>query len=239
MICGWKRPEGASSTQFLNLRAKKPLEKITVKELCQLARINKSTFYTHYPDIFALSHALEGEVVEAILADIPHPEGIFDHTEEFTRDLFRSCNARSALIQTLFSGSREGRLIETLEAGLKELAFQRRPEYRQGPGQPYCAQLCDLRGLLRIPKEPGLWPGSSGRAGGPSVPAGRRLFPAGRGSAALTRGKNVIQYLCYTQRRRKASADGPERGGDGESPRPAAGAGHSGAARDERDGSSP
>lgn len=128
-----EKTKGSIVNAFLSLRAKKPLEKITVKELCQLARINKSTFYTHYSDIFALSAALEGEVVEAILADIPHPEGIFDHTEEFTRDLFRSCNARSAMIQTLFSGSREGRLIETLEAGLKELAFQRRPEYRQDP----------------------------------------------------------------------------------------------------------
>lgn len=128
-----EKTKGSIVNAFLSLRAKKPLEKITVKELCQLARINKSTFYTHYQDIFALSHTLEGEVVEAILADIPHPEDIFDHTQEFTRDLFRSCNARSALIQTLFSGSREGRLIETLEAGLKELAFQRRPEYRQDP----------------------------------------------------------------------------------------------------------
>ena len=128
-----EKTERAIKNAFIELRAKKPLEKITVKELCQLARINKSTFYTHYPDIFALSAALEREVVEAILADIPHPEGIFEHTEAFTQDLFRACNARSALIQTLFSGSREGRLIETLEAGLKELAFQRRPEYRQDP----------------------------------------------------------------------------------------------------------
>ena len=128
-----EKTKGSIVNAFLSLRARKPLEKITVKELCQLARINKSTFYTHYADIFALSDALEGEVVEAILADIPHPEGIFDHTEDFTRALFRSCNARSAMIQTLFSGSREGRLIETLEAGLKELAFQRRPEYRQDP----------------------------------------------------------------------------------------------------------
>ena len=80
-----EKTKGSIVNAFLSLRAKKPLEKITVKELCQLARINKSTFYTHYPDIFALSYALEGEVVEAILADIPHPERIFNHTEEFTR----------------------------------------------------------------------------------------------------------------------------------------------------------
>ena len=58
-----EKTKGSIVNAFLSLRARKPLEKITVKELCQLARINKSTFYTHYSDIFALSHALEGEVV--------------------------------------------------------------------------------------------------------------------------------------------------------------------------------
>ena len=33
---------------FIALRSRKPLEKITVKELCEKAQINKSTFYFHY-----------------------------------------------------------------------------------------------------------------------------------------------------------------------------------------------
>jgi len=49
-----EKTKGSIVNAFLSLRARKPLEKITVKELCQLARINKSTFYTHYSDIFAL-----------------------------------------------------------------------------------------------------------------------------------------------------------------------------------------
>ena len=48
---------------FIELRTKKPLEKITVKELCALACINKSTFYSHYEDIYALSEAMEQETV--------------------------------------------------------------------------------------------------------------------------------------------------------------------------------
>ena len=43
---------------FLKLRAEKPLEKIRVKELCEKAEINKSTFYAHYRDIFDLSEQL-------------------------------------------------------------------------------------------------------------------------------------------------------------------------------------
>ena len=48
---------------FMELRKKKPFEKITVKELCELAYINKSTFYSHYEDIYALSDAMEMNIL--------------------------------------------------------------------------------------------------------------------------------------------------------------------------------
>ena len=118
---------------FLALRAKKPLEKVTVKELCQLAQINKSTFYAHYQDLYALSDELETQVVEQVMAGIDRPEDVFEHPDRFTRSLFRAYYAQDTLIQTLFSGSRGGQLIGKLEAGLKQLVFQRRPEYRQDP----------------------------------------------------------------------------------------------------------
>ena len=34
---------------FLQLLKEKPLQSITVRELCQNAGINRGTFYTHYP----------------------------------------------------------------------------------------------------------------------------------------------------------------------------------------------
>ena len=39
---------------FLKLLKEKPVNKITVKELCELSQINRATFYTHYSDCFAL-----------------------------------------------------------------------------------------------------------------------------------------------------------------------------------------
>ncbi|NLL91111.1 MAG: TetR/AcrR family transcriptional regulator [Ruminococcaceae bacterium] len=44
----------------------KPIEAISVKELCEEADINRSTFYSHYPDIFALMRELSDEVIESI-----------------------------------------------------------------------------------------------------------------------------------------------------------------------------
>ncbi|MCD7842055.1 MAG: hypothetical protein LUG56_06245 [Lachnospiraceae bacterium] len=40
-----KKTKESITNAFLELRSRKPLEKITVKELCEKAMINKSTFY--------------------------------------------------------------------------------------------------------------------------------------------------------------------------------------------------
>lgn len=56
-----EKTERAIKQAFMELRAQKPLEKIKVKELCDLACINKSTFYAHYQDIYALANAMEDE----------------------------------------------------------------------------------------------------------------------------------------------------------------------------------
>ena len=58
---------------FLELRARKPLEKIRVRELCEKAQINKSTFYDHYRDVYDLAEQLEDEAIRSYL-DIAHPE---------------------------------------------------------------------------------------------------------------------------------------------------------------------
>ena len=52
------RTRASIADAFLALRRKKPLERITVRELCEAAGINKSTFYTHYRDIYDLSDAM-------------------------------------------------------------------------------------------------------------------------------------------------------------------------------------
>ena len=45
-----EKTERAIKNAFIELRAIKPLEKITVKELCAEACIKKSPFYSHYAE---------------------------------------------------------------------------------------------------------------------------------------------------------------------------------------------
>ena len=50
---------------FLTLLEKKPTNKISVKEVCELAELNRSTFYAHYSDCFALMDSIEQELINA------------------------------------------------------------------------------------------------------------------------------------------------------------------------------
>lgn len=50
---------------FLTLLKQKPANKITVKEVCELAGLNRATFYAHYSDCFDLLESIEQELLEA------------------------------------------------------------------------------------------------------------------------------------------------------------------------------
>ena len=55
---------------LLELLRDKPVEHITVKELCELAELNRSTFYAYYNDVPALYQEMGGELANALLEHI-------------------------------------------------------------------------------------------------------------------------------------------------------------------------
>ena len=50
-------------TAFLELLRQKPVEKITVREICDKAEINRSTFYKHYQDCYDLLDKIKEDVL--------------------------------------------------------------------------------------------------------------------------------------------------------------------------------
>lgn len=48
---------------FTDLLSRKPIQSISVKELCETAGINRGTFYTHYTDIYDLKKQLQYDSV--------------------------------------------------------------------------------------------------------------------------------------------------------------------------------
>ncbi|GAA0453684.1 TetR/AcrR family transcriptional regulator [Alkalibacillus silvisoli] len=49
---------------LIELLSDKPITAVTVKEICELADINRSTFYTHYSDQYDLLKKIEDEIIE-------------------------------------------------------------------------------------------------------------------------------------------------------------------------------
>ncbi len=118
---------------LIELRAKKPIERIKIKDICAKAKINKSTFYSHYTDIFDLSEKLEMQVVRSVFESLAHPEYIFDKPREFTQELYESFAAHNSLIKILFADSRCGYFIQRLYKSIIDLIFDRYPQYKDNP----------------------------------------------------------------------------------------------------------
>ena len=123
-----EKTERAIKQAFMELRAEKPLEKIRVKELCDRACINKSTFYAHYQDIYALANAMEDEMVEAVVASLPNltARDVSERTEWLAREMFRAFTAHQAEISVLFSGSRLTLCLRIPGRGCSSTGWRRR-----------------------------------------------------------------------------------------------------------------
>lgn len=120
-----EKTERAIKNAFLELRSRKPLGKITVKELCSLAAINKSTFYSHYEDIYALSDKMESETIVTVLKNISsQQDSPFKNPGVFTRNLYMALISNNTLINLLFSGTEKARLGDCLETELKRLSVR-------------------------------------------------------------------------------------------------------------------
>lgn len=125
-----ERTKRSIANAFLELRKQKPLEKITVKELSELAYINKATFYTHYGDIFDLADQMENELLEQIIQELPHPESIITHPSLATKELVEvmTSPSKNDMIRILFSGSRQGYLSEKIYITLRKYIDEQYPE---------------------------------------------------------------------------------------------------------------
>lgn len=102
---------------FIELRSKKPLERISVKELCELANINKSTFYAHYIDIYDLSDKIESEITAQIMNGID-VDDLMKETASLPKQLTVLYTSKQPLIGAIFSGSRMQELPKKILAAI-------------------------------------------------------------------------------------------------------------------------
>ena len=121
-----EKTEKAIKNAFMELRSKKPLEKITVKELCSLA-------------------CMETETVASVLKSIPHAqEYSFENLNVVARELCLAFVSHISLINVLFSDKGHSYLAEKLEKEIKKTVFEKYPQYKEDAEKnillSYCIQ---------------------------------------------------------------------------------------------------
>lgn len=123
-----KKTRDSITRAFIELRAEKSLNKITVKELAEKAVISKATFYLHYKDIYELSDILQDGLVAEVIDSISDPKTIFDDPAFFTSELEAAFNSKKEEIDILFSQS-ENVFVDKIEAHISEIVFRMFPDY--------------------------------------------------------------------------------------------------------------
>lgn len=116
---------------FLQLRSKKPLSKITIRELTEIAEISKPTFYLHYADIYDLSDKLENDFIKELIYACPiDKEAFISSDSKWLSNLYDSFVSQGQLLNILFSYDRSYLFITKLNIFFKEYVYEMFPEYK-------------------------------------------------------------------------------------------------------------
>ena len=86
---------------FLHILKNKPLDRITVKDICEQCEINRNTFYYYFKDIYDVLEAIFEDEVRLVMDEAK--EGVTFHDEMCIRD--RTERLRNSAICLIFSTS--------------------------------------------------------------------------------------------------------------------------------------
>lgn len=111
---------------LLRLLREKSIKEITVKEICDLAEINRATFYTHYKDAYDLLEQIENELLEDFTSAVTITS---DGYRNQVKNLFHVIGKNVDLCRLLFSENGDKMFLRRLidssrEASLEDLARQ-------------------------------------------------------------------------------------------------------------------
>ncbi|WP_052118945.1 TetR-like C-terminal domain-containing protein [Bifidobacterium callitrichos] len=121
---------------LLRLLADKPLNRITVTELTELADVNRVTFYAHYHDVYDMFDQLRLDLIEM------YTDMTYRHTQEmcngdyrpFIREVYMSLDGREQLLSLLSTPSGGNLYADIIDAISKVCTETVAPQITLGIG---------------------------------------------------------------------------------------------------------
>ena len=114
---------------LLELIRKRGIEHIQVKELCDKAVINKTTFYRYYMDIPDLIEQCRDEVADKIVVDFIHKDQLFQNPELFFKGMYETIANNEKTIMLLFPENAINGLIHRLDERLCKCYVSEQSEF--------------------------------------------------------------------------------------------------------------
>ena len=102
---------------FLSLRIHYTPEKIKVKDICELAMINKTTFYKYYVDSFALADEVEESYMEKLMNAFSEKKSLFESPKAYVQGLLNATDKYSEELRTVYR-DRKDAFVAKLEQRL-------------------------------------------------------------------------------------------------------------------------
>ncbi len=132
---------------FLTLCQRLTPDKIKVKDICEVAMINKTTFYNHYADSNQLSEELCENAVNAVMMDFPQRDKLFEDPNSYVLGLIGSLERHSSELRVLFREN-EDTLCTRLEENLHRVYDQRIDNFDDGVKLSFA-----IGGFVRVMKD--------------------------------------------------------------------------------------
>lgn len=103
---------------FKLLHERKEANKITVKELCQEAGIQRSTFYIHYKDIYDIEDSIIDLFYKNLVEIVPPIVRSVEDVEKFYIEFFDYVETRKADIEIILRDRESTQILETAKLKL-------------------------------------------------------------------------------------------------------------------------
>lgn len=111
-----KRTKKAFENSFVSLAKEMPINKISVKQICERAELSRNAFYFHYSDINALINDIEDGMVSDIVAmfdhirDVGFPDNVLTNIQDLTEYFYERRDTTLILFDSSYSNTFKTRM---------------------------------------------------------------------------------------------------------------------------------
>ena len=120
-----RKTKKAMTEALAELLLTKPLNNISVREIADMADINRGTFYLHYRDVYDMADKLQSEIFEKLndIVDNHEPNKNTEELFPMLVDLFNLLSENSELAKVLIGKNGDAAFVDKLKQVVREKCF--------------------------------------------------------------------------------------------------------------------